>query len=47
MAGLVAMIPAPAARPVGNEAHAHPTSKVPARFAPSLCWSTTDVAGVM
>ena len=30
---------------VGNDAHAHPTSNVPAFFAPSLFCSTTDVAG--
>ncbi len=47
MAVLVAIIPAPAASPVGNDAHAQPTSNVPARFAPSLCCRTTDVAGVM
>ena len=40
-------MPAAVARPVGNEAQAQPTSNVPAFFAPSLCWSTTDVAGVM
>ena len=43
--GLVAMMPAPAAMEVGNDAQAQPTSNVPARFAPSLCWSTTEVAG--
>src|SRR5450759_3680540 len=43
----VAMRPAAVARQVGNDAHAQPTSNVPAFFAPSLCWTTTDVAGVM
>ena len=38
-------MPAPIASPVGNDAHAQPTSKVPAFFAPSLCCSTTEVAG--
>jgi hypothetical protein len=33
--------------PVGNDAQAQPTSKVPAFFAPSLCCRTTEVAGVM
>ena len=45
--GLAAMIPAAAESPVGNEAQAQPTSNVPAFFAPSLCCSTTEVAGVM
>ena len=43
----VAMRPAAVARQVGNDAQAQPTSNVPAFFAPSLCWTTTDVAGVM
>ena len=47
MHGLVAIMPAAVARPVGKDAQAQPTSKVPAFFAPSLCCSTTEVAGVM
>ena len=47
IAGLVAMIDAAAAIPVGNEAQAQPTSKLPAFFAPSLYWSTVEVAGVV
>jgi hypothetical protein len=44
--GLVAMMPAAAESAVGKEAHAHPTSKVPAFLAPSFCCTTTEVAGV-
>lgn len=47
MYGLVAMRPAPSARPVGKDAQAHPKSTVPAFTAPILCCTTTDVAGVM
>jgi hypothetical protein len=44
---LVAISPVAIATPVGNDAHAQPTSNVPARFAPSLYCTTVDVAGVM
>jgi hypothetical protein len=41
------MRPAALAMAVGNDAHAQPTSNVPAFFAPSFACSTTEVAGVM
>jgi hypothetical protein len=40
------MRPEPIAIPVGNDAQAQPTSNVPAFFAPSFPWRTTEVAGV-
>ena len=42
----VAMRPLAIPSPVGNEAQAQPTSKVPAFLAPSLCCTTVEVAGV-
>ena len=47
--GFVIMSPFAAASAVGNEAHAQPTSNVPAPafVAPSFCCTTTEVAGVM
>ena len=45
--GFVAMRPCAAASAVGNDAQAQPTSNVPAFGEPSLCCTTTEVAGVM